>query len=99
MQRNRIRARRAPYEGQREGLGNEFLLAVADAMLALEILKGTSRIFCDSCVKPREFQRQLHEVQTEHTDVRSEHTDVRTGLTLFCAEHSEVQAEHADVCS
>ena len=31
-----LREARAWYEGQREGLGNEFLLAVADGMLALE---------------------------------------------------------------
>ena len=31
-----LREARAWYEGRREGLGDEFLLAVADAMLALE---------------------------------------------------------------
>jgi plasmid stabilization system protein ParE len=48
-----LREARDWYDGRREGLGNEFLLAVADAMLALEQAPQRQPIYY------RDFRRVL----------------------------------------
>ena len=50
-----LRDARDWYDRRREGLGNEFLLAVADAMLALEEMPERSPIYY------RDFRRLLTE--------------------------------------